>query len=393
MRIRRVDVLPTLLMFALGIAFGMFTVLMERNHVGAQGADWEYSFLERCLIAGRNVWFYAWKLLWPGDLAFIYERWIIDVHQWRQYLYPLAALALVIALWLLRRRIGRGPLVAVLFFGGTLAPALGFVNVYPFRFSFVADHFQHLASIGLTTLAVALGGAAIARLGRWRRVAGIATSCGLLIVLGILTWRQTQIYHDPQRLWEDTLVKNPRAFIAHCNIGNILLLQWKREPANQALRAQAIDHFRQALNIKPNFPPALNIIGVELARDGHDAQAIEYFRTTLNSNPQYVRALQGDPTALIDKDFVDAVYDMGTAYGRLGQLDQAIRYLTMAVAISKPTPESVEQRIDLAIALKQQHRIDEARAVLQEALEIDPKNERARLNLQHLTGNEPPPRR
>ena len=65
----------------------------------------------------------------------------------------------------------------------------------------------------------------------------------------------------------------------------------------------------------------------------------------------------------------------------------------MAVAISKPTPESVEQRIDLAIALKQQHRIDEARAVLQEALEIDPKNERARLNLQHLTGNEPPPRR
>ena len=44
--------------------------------------------------------------------------------------------------------VGRGPLVAVLFFAGTLGPALGFINVYPMRYSFVADHFQYLASIG-----------------------------------------------------------------------------------------------------------------------------------------------------------------------------------------------------------------------------------------------------
>ena len=30
---------------------------------------------------------------------------------------------------------------------GTLFPALGFVNVFPFRYSFVADHFQYLASM------------------------------------------------------------------------------------------------------------------------------------------------------------------------------------------------------------------------------------------------------
>jgi len=389
-RLRRTDVAATLPMFIMGIAFGMFTAMMERNHVGAQGADWDFSLIDRCLIAGRNVWFYAGKIIWPVKLAFIYPRWEIDAHQWWQCFYPISAVALVIVLWVLRRRIGRGPLVAVLFFGGTLFPALGFINVYPFRFSFVADHFQHLASIGLTTLAVVLGGAAIATLGSRRRVIATAVASILLIAMGFLTWRQTLVYQDAQRVWEDTLIKNPDAFIAHQNLGNILLTQWKREPVNQKLRSQAIEHFQSALRIKPDFAPALNIIGVELARDGHDADAIEYFRRALDSNPQYVRALRGDPTALIDRDFVDALYNLGTAHGRLGQYDQAIQYLSMAVALSKPTPEFVHTRIDLAIALKRQHRIEEARAVLQKALEIDPANERARLNLQHLSDDHPP---
>ncbi len=54
-----------------------------------------------------------------------------------------------------RNRLGRGPLVAVLFFAGTLVPALGFFNVYPMRYSFVADHFQYLASVGLLALLAA----------------------------------------------------------------------------------------------------------------------------------------------------------------------------------------------------------------------------------------------
>ena len=75
-----------------------------------------------------------------------------------------AAVAAVIVLWCLRRRLGRGPLVAALFFGGTLFPALGFFDVYPMQYSFVADHFQYLASLGVLTLLAAgaaqgLGGA------------------------------------------------------------------------------------------------------------------------------------------------------------------------------------------------------------------------------------------
>ena len=58
----------------------------------------------------------------------------------------MAILALVAAAWSIRRR-SRGPLTALLLYVGSLFPALGFLNVYPFIYSFVADHFAYLAGL------------------------------------------------------------------------------------------------------------------------------------------------------------------------------------------------------------------------------------------------------
>ena len=143
------DVRPLLPMFVLGFSLAMITVWMERSTVGAVGADWALSPVDRFLIAGRAVWFYAGKLLWPAPLIFFYERWELQPRDFWQFAYPLAAVGVLVALWLARGRIGRGPLAAVLIFCGVLFPALGFINVFPFRFSFVADHFQYHASIAL----------------------------------------------------------------------------------------------------------------------------------------------------------------------------------------------------------------------------------------------------
>ena len=82
------------------------------------------------------------------------------------------------------RRRWRGPLAALLFFAGTLFPVLGFFNVYPFRYSFVADHFQYLASLGMITLASAGVALLLARYGLWRRPAGYGLCLALLAMLG-----------------------------------------------------------------------------------------------------------------------------------------------------------------------------------------------------------------
>src|SRR5439155_879304 len=98
----RVDITPLIPFFVLGAASGLVTAWMEAHHVGATGALWRLSLLDRCLIAGRALWFYAGKLLWPHPLAFIYARWHVDAAVWWQYLFPLAAAATVAALHLAR---------------------------------------------------------------------------------------------------------------------------------------------------------------------------------------------------------------------------------------------------------------------------------------------------
>src|SRR5262249_13857505 len=96
-------------------------------------------------------WFYVSALVWPVNLTFIYPHWEIDPAQWWQWLFPVATLGVLACLWLLRKR-SRGPLAACLFFLGTLFPVLGFLNVYPFLYSYVADHFKYLASLGMIVL-------------------------------------------------------------------------------------------------------------------------------------------------------------------------------------------------------------------------------------------------
>ncbi|HKX46428.1 MAG TPA: O-GlcNAc transferase, partial [Planctomycetota bacterium] len=131
------DVALLLPFFVLGIAAGLNTARMERVHVGASGADWDYTWIERVLISSRALCFYPAKLIWPSPLAFSYPRFAIDPSAVASYLYGVALAAVAALLFFGRARIGRGPLVALLFFAGTLFPALGFVDVYPMRFSFV----------------------------------------------------------------------------------------------------------------------------------------------------------------------------------------------------------------------------------------------------------------
>ena len=108
--------------------------------------------------------------MWPANLIFIYPRWDINPREWWQWLFPIATLGTFVGLWAMRRR-WRGPLAAWLLFVGTLVPVLGFLNVYPFIFSFVADHFQYLASLAII-VPVSAG------LDDWRRARVVAHAAG-----------------------------------------------------------------------------------------------------------------------------------------------------------------------------------------------------------------------
>jgi len=340
--IRTGDVRPLLPMFALGLIAGLFTSWLEKTHVGAEGADWDFTVVERCLIAGRAVWFYLGKLLWPDPLIFIYPRWHIDAAKWAQYLYPAAALILLVFLYAARRRIGRAPLVVALFFGGTLLPALGFVNVFPMRFSFVADHFQYLASIGPIALFAGL-------FGRRPPMPLRAIPVVIVAALVVLTFRQARHYRSGDAIYLDTLAKNPGAWMARNNLALLMVSRGEYR--------EAADHLEKALADFPDYAYAHNNLAMILLKidSGADAasKAIGHLREAIRLDPGYA----------------DAHGNLGIVLARQGQRDEALACFREA---AKRSPDNFKAHYNLGYLLLQSGRAEEALPILRHARRIDP---------------------
>jgi protein O-mannosyl-transferase len=386
------DWLITAPLFALGLVLGLNTAILEAEHVGARGADWDFSPLERCLIAGRALWFYAGKLIWPLDLMFIYPRWTIDAGAWWQYLYPVSALGVIGVLAACRDRLGRGPLVAVLFFAGTLVPALGFFNVYPMRFSFVADHFQYLASVGLLAILAAGAVHVLHSLagGARARTAKLAGAISVVVLLAVLTWRQCGAYVDAETLYQTTLDANPDCWMAHINLGMAL--------AGRGQVDDAIMHFRKALEIKPDDALGYVDLATTLTGQGQVDEAIVLYRKALDIKPNYALAHNNLGAALagrgqfneavvhyrkaldIKPDYADAHYNLGNVLTVLGQFDEAIAHYRKSLDI-KPEQAEAHNNLGNVLARQGQGQVDEAIAHFRKAVDIKPNYALAHNNL------------
>jgi tetratricopeptide (TPR) repeat protein len=428
----RRDVGPLLPWFALGAATGLFTAWVEHTFIGAKGDAFGLTLVQRSLVAGRAVWFYLGKLIWPARLIFIYPRWTIDAAAAGQYLYPLAALGALAGLWAWRGR-SRAPLAAALLFVGTLFPTLGFFNVFAFIFSFVADHFQYLAALSVIALAAGAWG-------RWAAASSAGTvafsgqgfppaavlprlgAVALLAVLGTLTWRQSRMYKDVIAFYRTTLEQNPGSWMGHHNLGVTL--------AEAGQLPEAVAEYEAALRIKPDDALAEYDLGNALAKLGRTGPALEHYRRALRLEPNYVKANFAIGTLLaqagripeaighyqnalrFDPAFAEARYELGNAFlatGRVaeaaGEFQQAVQFqpdnepalshlgaalvqggrndlaigcLTQALRLR---PDDGDAHYNLGIALAQSDRIAEALAQFEEAARLQPADPDAQVNL------------
>jgi tetratricopeptide (TPR) repeat protein len=378
------DARPLAPFFLAGIFAGLFTAWFERKVVSAEGAAFDFGLLERCLIAGRAVWFYLGKLLWPAHLAFMYPRWKIDPGAAWQYLFPLATL---LAGWLLWRR-SRGLLAGALFFVGTLFPALGFLNVYPFRYSFVADHFQYLASVGIITLWSAGMALVLIRWGIWGRAPGNLLCAGLVLILAGLTWSQSRSYSDVETLWRATLENSPGAFLAHNNLAVILRSEGRLD--------EAISHLDKTIEIQPGFAEAHNNLGNALLQRARVGEAIAQFEKALELEPRNATAhanlgsvllRQGHPDQAIARfrqglalqpNNQDLLNNLAYALLVKGEANEAVVLLRKAIELN---PAFADAHNNLANILLQTGKVDEAIGHYQQALAAQPNNAPARLRL------------
>jgi tetratricopeptide (TPR) repeat protein len=304
-------------MLAAGAAMGFLTLYLETHSVGAQGAEFSMSVAERFIVAGRALWFYLGKLVWPLPLAFSYARWNVDAGAAWQYLFSLSAAGTLASLWWLRVRIGHGPWVAAAFFAVTLSPALGIFNVFYMRYAFVADHFQYLASIGPITLLAT----AWSRLPLPRPAARTAAAV-LLVTLGLLTWNQAGAYRDQETLWRHSLAAEPESFMAHYNLGELLERngQWD----------EAMTHYRETLRLNPTWADAWVNLGSVHGKRGEIDDALRCFDRAIEIAPGHATAY----------------FDRGVALEMQGRPDRALEAYAEAVRLQ---PQMVQAHHNLAL--------------------------------------------
>jgi protein O-mannosyl-transferase len=349
-RRRVASLVPVLLMSLAAGALSLWTQNLE----GANSPEWARGLPERIAVAGMDFWFYLGKLLWPHPLVFIYPRWAIDRAAAASYLPTAAMCALLLFLWWRRGGALRPALLAFAYFLVALGPVLGLMDQYFWRYSFVGDHFQYLASMGPLALAAAGASAVFGRLGRTGEALRPLFCGSILAVLGFISWRQCAVYKDVETLWRATIALNPGCWMAHNNLGSSYL--------ESGRTAEAAAQFQAAVDARPGDVEAHYNLAVALSKMGRLDEAMVQDRRALVLDPRNEKAHNS----------------LGDALLRKGQVDDAIAQFQAALEIRSGFPEA---ETNYGNAMLRAGRPQDAVAHYQRALANDPGNAEAHSNL------------
>jgi len=343
-RVGRPDVWRSVPFFAASVLLGLVTVWFQYHQAIGSDVVREDSFWSRLAGAGWAVWFYLYKAVLPLNLTFVYPRWPIEATNVLSYAPGLLVVAGFVVCWRYRNRWGKGLLFGLGYFLVMLLPVLGFLNIYFMRFSLVADHWQYFSILGPLALAAAGITLALNGIARGNLFVKPTVVVTLLLVLGVLTWRQVGMYADSETLWRTTIARNPKCHIAHVSLGNVL---YKKGQLDDAIR-----HYQMALAISPDFSAHMGL-GCALLYKGQLDEAIHHCQEALAIFP----------------DKAEAHYNLANALLYKGQLDEAISHFQKALDLR---PDHANACNNLGYALLRKGQVREAVAHYQMALQIQP---------------------
>lgn len=373
--------------FILSLVLGLVTIWFQHNRVLGGHAIREDGFVARLVSAGLVPWFYLSKAVWPFELNVMYPRWQLDATDWVSYVPGVSLLGCFALFWWKHNVWGRPLLFAFGYFVVTLFPVLGFIDQGFYGVSLVADHWQYYSIIGIIALITGGGAAMCGRMRKRSRYTVMVAGAAAVIVLATASWMRSGVYADSRALWQDTLAKNPNAWMAHNNLGYLL--------AGDGDLAGATGHYEEALRLNTDYAGAHNNLGTVLLRTGKVSEAIRHFRRAVEIEPDWAAAHNNLGGALlqtgethdaiyefeqavrIDPDYAEAHYNLGNALWKTGRMEDAIDCYKKALVLN---PEFVQAHNNLGVLLQADH-IEEAMTHYERALQIDPNYAEAHLNM------------
>ena len=338
------------------IVMGLITSYLETYRYGMLREDWSISALQHVIVAPRVLLFYATKIVLPINMCFIYPKWEIDTNLIWNYWPAMLFVGLGTILWWQRRRI-----TPIIWFGlahylVSLLPASGIISFYFMRFSFVQNHFQYLAGLGIMVIMGIAGSGIINRIADESIQSKVSVLLGttLLIGCGFMTFDQCKIYRNNETLWHDTISKNPDAWIAYNNLACLLNEQGKFD--------EGITYCQKAIAIHPNFIEVHNNLGTAYMNKGMFDEAISEYKKALAIKPNYA----------------EAHCNLGVVYGNKKMFDEAISEYKKALVIK---PNYAEAHCNLGVVYGNKKMFDEAISTFKKAIAINPDYAKAYYNL------------
>ena len=336
------------------IAFGVVAILAQQENLAFKPLQ-HYGFTPRVAQVIFGSAFYVWKTIVPFGLSPLYQLPEgLQLWDWSVALSGLMIVAVSAGLFRVRQRWPAGLAIWV-YYLVVLAPVSGIAQS---GVQVAADRYTYLSCLGWAILA----GAGLLYV--WRlwitgkiRFRTIFLTNGLaimgLLVLTTLTWRQIAVWRDSETLWRHVLAVEPKASVAHNNLGTVLYRRGELE--------KAIGHYRRALEIGSDAV-AYNNLGNALAKQGRMAEAEQSFLSAVRLKP----------------DFAEAYSNLGNLFATQGKLEEAARQYRRAVGAD---PNAVGAHHSLAVALAHQGKLAEAIPHFRKAIELSPQSADIYLNL------------
>ena len=294
---------------------------------------------------------YLGQMFWPSELAVLYPLTGKGVGVTTVGL-SLALLAGITAGgWVLRRRCP-WLLTGWLWYVVMLVPVIGIVQVGG---QARADRYTYLPQIGLYLL-LTWGMAELSAGWRQRRVLLCGSAAVILAALIYGARAQSAYWQDSETLWTHTLACTADNFVAHNDLGNVLLQKGRVD--------EAAAQYRMALQINPNCVESCYNLGNALVQKGQADEAIAWCQRALEIKP----------------DSLEAHGNLGNALFQKGRLDDAI---TQYQEVLQILPGSAKACCNLGNALLQKGCLDAAIAAYRRALGMDPGYADARNNLNY----------
>jgi tetratricopeptide (TPR) repeat protein len=360
-RVIRLLLLEKIPLFTLSAVACVITFVLQKR---AAGAIPPLPFLWRLQNAFASYVIYAWKTLWPTDLAVFYPHPNDTLAIW-EIIFAILLLLVITAAAIVFRSQRPYLLTGWFWYLVMLVPVIGLVQVGEQGH---ADRYTYLPHIGLFMVVVWFA-ADVATVRRSKTRLAVTPAVAALVILA-LVWTafiQTSYWRNSETLWTHALAVTADNDVAHNNLGYLCIdrdeldkaishfesaariRSGKRDPhydlgsafvqmnladalARKGRSDEAMVHYEEAIRLQPNYADAYYNRGNVLFAEGRIDKAVEDWEKTLQIQPGYADAHTG----------------LGNALLRKGLLREAIANYEKALALA---PEDPHSRINIAWVL------------------------------------------